>query len=494
MRVGAQRIDDAIIARIESIVQENPEAKRGALSRRICEQLKWRSRNGRLREVSCRKVLARLQRAGKIRLVDAAAFPAGRRGKAELQPVAAEAMREGVLKDFQPIKLIAIDSGDRETSRMWNDLMDRYHYLGSGPLCGAQLRYLIQSEKHGWIGGLAFSAAAWRVQARDRWIGWSSEIRERNLNQVVANSRFLIVPHWRVPHLASHVLGLAMKRLRPDWRQRYGYEPVMVETFIDKERFDGTCYRAANWIEVGETQGRGRQDPWHQRRCSIKRVYVYALDAQARERLCEAAVAPKLTVLQSEPEDWAEAEFGTVDLGDRRLNRRAVEIARDFYARPQAQIPQACQSRARTKATYRFFRHPNTNMDDLLEAHRTSSYQRIAKHQIVLCAQDTTTLNYSAHPATEDLGPIGSNENGPIGLIVHDTMAFSIEGTPLGLVDVQCWARDAEQFGKKHKRKQLPIEQKESYKWLRSFQAVAEAQRHCANTMLVSMGDREADI
>jgi Domain of unknown function (DUF4338)/Transposase DNA-binding/Transposase Tn5 dimerisation domain len=493
MTVGGQRIDEKIIARIQTIIEGNPNAKRGALSRQICEQLEWRSRNGRLREVSCRKVLSRLYRDRKIRLADAASFPVRRR-KVELEQVRPEAIREGVLQDFQPIELVGIGSGDSETSRLWNDLMDRYHYLGSGPLCGAQLRYLIQSEKHGWIGGLSFSAAAWRVQARDQWIGWSNEIRERNLNQIVANSRFLIVPRWRVPHLASHVLALAMKCLGSDWRGRYGYEPVLVETFIDKERFEGTCYRAANWIEVGETQGRGRQDASHRRQCSIKRIFLYALDAGARQRLCEGTTAPKLPVRQADSKDWAEAEFGTVDLGDRRLNRRAVEIARDFYARPQAQIPQACQTRARTKATYRFFRHPNTNMDDLVEPHRKSSYQRIAEHKMVLCPQDTTSLNYSAHPATENLGPIGSSKDGPIGLIVHDTMAFTIEGTPLGLLDVQCWARDAEQFGKKHKRKQLPIEQKESYKWLRSFQSVAEAQRHCPDTMLISIGDREADI
>jgi hypothetical protein len=492
MTVGGQRINDTIISRIQAIIDRNPGAKRGALSRQICEQLEWRSRNGRLREVSCRKVLARLGREGKIRLAEAAAFPVRRR-KVAMEQVRPETVVDGVLKDFQAIELVAIGSGDRETSGIWNDLMDRYHYLGSGPLCGAQLRYLIRSEKHGWLGALSFSAAAWRVQARDQWIGWSNELRERNLTRVVANSRFLIVPRWRVPHLASHVLGLATKRLGADWRSRYGYEPVLVETFIDKERFEGTCYRAANWIEVGETQGRGRQDGSHRRPCSIKRIFLYALDARARQRLCEGTAA-KLPVPRRDSKDWAEAEFGGLDLGDRRLNRRAVEIARDFYARPQAQIPQACQTRARTKATYRFFRHPNTTMDDLLEAHRQSSYQRIAEHKVVLCPQDTTSLNYSAHAATENLGPIGSSQEGPMGLIVHDTMAFSMEGTPLGLLDVQCWARDAEQFGKKHQRKQLPIEQKESYKWLRSFQSVAQAQQNCPNTMLVSMGDREADI
>ena len=185
--------------------------------------------------------------------------------------VAPEAIRIGDLKDFQPLELIMVRA-DSDASRIWNDLMDRYHYLGSGPLCGAQLRYLIRSEKHGWIGGFSFSGAAWSLHARDQWIGWDRELREKNLNQVVANSRFLVVPQWRVPHLASHVLGLAMKRLRADWRSRYGYEPVLAETFIDKERFEGTCYRAANWIEVGQTQGRGRQDAMHCKRSSVKRI------------------------------------------------------------------------------------------------------------------------------------------------------------------------------------------------------------------------------
>jgi len=492
--VGGQQIDEKVILRIQGIVESKPGVSRGVLSRQICEHLKWRSRNGRLKEVSCRKLLARLGREGKIRLPEAEAFEGRRKKTIAFEHVPPESVRSGVLGQFQPVELISVDSADSESSRIWNDLMDRYHYLGSGPLCGAQLRYLVRSPKHGWIGALAFSGAAWSVKARDQWIGWSGQVREKNLNQVVANSRFLIVPQWKVPHLASHVLGLVMKRLARDWRARYGYEPVMVETFIDKTRFEGTCYRAANWIEIGATQGRGRQDAAHRRETSVKRIFVYPLGRQARERLREGQIAPRPVVSKPDPVDWAEAEFGSVDLGDRRLNQRLMEIARDFYARPQAQIPQACQSRARTKAAYRFFKHPSTNMDDLLEAHRQSSYQRIAGNKVVLCPQDTTSLNYSTHPATENLGPIGSQKDGIIGLIVHDTMAFSVEGTPLGLLDVQCWARDAEEFGKKHQRKQRTIEEKESYKWLRSFQSVAQAQHQCPNTMLVSMGDREADI
>ena len=162
------------------------------------------------------------------------------------------------LKTLGEIKLVFVETKNRPLSRLWNDLMETYHYLGSGPLCGAQMRYLIESSVYGWIGGLAFSAAAWRVAPRDRWIGWSEEARTSNLGRVVCNSRFLLVP--RVSHLASHVLSLCAGRVRQDWVDRYGVKPVLFETYIERERFNGTCYRASNWTYVGATQGRGRMD------------------------------------------------------------------------------------------------------------------------------------------------------------------------------------------------------------------------------------------
>jgi hypothetical protein len=171
-----------------------------------------------------------------------------------------------------------------------------------------------------------------------------------------------------------------------------------------------------------------------------------------------------------------------------------VTIARDFYARPQAAIPQACRTRANTKATYRFFDHPGTDMETLLSRHHAATINRCKAEAVVLAVQDTTSLNYSTHPATADLGLIGYRKNGGIGLLVHDTMAFNPEGTPLGLLDVQSWARDPDEFGKKHKRHALPIEEKESYKWLKSYEKVARAQRECKDTVFVSVGDREADI
>jgi hypothetical protein len=344
------------------------------------------------------------------------------------------------------------------------------------------------------LGALAFSAAAWRVAARDHWIGWSEAGRREHLEQVISNSRFLILPWVRVPHLASHVLALSLRRLRKDWQERYGVAPALIETFVDRERFSGTCYRAANWQYVGQTQGRGRQDRERSVSVPAKDVYVYPLRSQARKILC--ATVPELAKVRELPQgaDWAEEELGGAQLKDERLRQRLLILARDLYDRPQASIPQACQSRAKTKAAYRFFEHAGTSMDKILESHYEATFKRMGEESVVLVAQDTTSLNYSAHPATEGLGPIGTKPEGIVGLMVHDSLAFNLAGTPLGLVDVQCWARDPKEFGKKHQRYTLPIEEKESQKWLTGFQKACTAKKHCPNTTVVSVADREADI
>jgi len=161
---------------------------------------------------------------------------------------------------------------------------------------------------------------------------------------------------------------------------------------------------------------------------------------------------------------------------------------------PKRPLPQAFGSRANTKAAYRFFDNPRVTMSGILQSHYQATVQRVASEPVVLAAQDTTSLNYSAHPATEVLGLIGSEVQGPIGMLVHSTLAFNLAGTPLGLLDVQSWTRDPEDFGKKHQRKELPFEAKESVRWLRSLEALERVQGQCPGTRLVSVGDREADI
>ena len=169
-------------------------------------------------------------------------------------------------------------------SSLWNELVERYHYLKYKPLPGAQTRYLVFHGSH-LLAALGFSAAAWKVAPRDRFIGWDDQQRRCNLHRIVNNSRFLILPWVTVRNLASCILATAASRLGDDWKERYGYEPLLLETFVERNRFRGTCYRAANWLHVGETQGRGKLDRQHRRPLPVKHVYVYPLHKHFRQEL-----------------------------------------------------------------------------------------------------------------------------------------------------------------------------------------------------------------
>ena len=472
----------AVIRKMRARINGSTDLTRTELSREVCRWMDLRAANGELRELTCRVALLELEKRGELVL------PARRSGVRTAMP----ARRwEGIqdrelccdLEELGKIELIGVRATeDRELGSLWNELIAGYHYLGHTPLVGAQQRYLIESARHGCLGALGFSAAARRVAARDRWIGWSDPARAAHLHLVVCNSRFLILPWIRVPNLASRVLALAVRQLGPDWKRRYGYEPVVLESYVEQARFTGVSYRAANWVEVGETSGRGRQDRAHDGAGTKKKVFVYPRCPHWREQLAVVAV--------TEPAEWAEREFGRARLGDSRLTRRFVSIARDFYSRPQANIPRACNGdRAKAKAVYRFFDNQDVTLAKLLEPHREQTLQRAAAHAVVLAVQDTTTLNYSAHPDTQGTGPIGTRTSAAVGLIVHDTVAVTPEGMALGVLDAQVWARDWEE-----KKAARAIEDKESVKWLRSYQVAARMQAELKRTRVVSVGDREADI
>ena len=490
MLVHGLEFNDEVMGMIQTIVEREPGISRTELSQRICGKMGWRNEAGRLREMSCRKAITRLGREGRLLLPERA----WNWERKEFRGDALEAVEvEGALEELGSVELVMVTRAGRSMSETWNRLMDAHHYLGSGPLCGAQLRYLFQSEKHGWIGGISFSASAWRLQARDEFIGWSKRAWESNLKKVICNSRFLIVPTVRVKNLASHVLGKSLAMVPEDWERHYGYRPVLVETFVDGARFRGTSYRAANWVHVGQTAGRGRQDRENRRQAGIKDIYVYGLSEDWREQLTEEP-AGGLPERRREAKDWAEEEFGEAELGDERLTKRLCQIARDFYSHPQANIPEATGSHARAKATYRFFSNESTTMEEILRPHYDQTTRRAAAERLVLAVQDTSSLNYTAHPLTGGLGPINTAKDKSIGLLLHSTMAFNEAGVPLGLLDVQCWARDEEEQGKSKNRYELPIEEKESVKWLKSYRAVREAQKRCSQTQFVLISDRESDI
>lgn len=484
------------MARIKATVEAEPSLSRRALSRRICEWLQWRAANGKLKEVSCRKALLELHRRGLIPLPAAEESCFTRSGAARPTEVLIDPPELWCrLEELGEVEILAVSSRYSHASQIWNALMERFHYLGKGPLCGAQIRYLVHSARHGWVGALAFSAALWRLKARDQYIGWSEAARRANLHRVVCNSRLLILPSVHVPNLASHVLSRCLARLSDDWTARYGYAPLLAETFVDPGRFAGTCYRAANWVRVGQTVARATAYPNGKVADGRKEIFVYPLRRQWQRLLCaEPPIALGSTPRPEAPAAWPEEEFGTVQFFDERLKQRLFTLAADFFAQPGELVPQASNgSPAKTKAAYRFFQNANVDLPTLLRPHIESTIARLRAHPVILAVQDTTTLNYTAHPP-EGVGPINTTQDQAVGLLLHDTLAFTPEGTPLGLLNVQCWARDPAQAGKRHRRKELPIAEKESSKWLISYRAVAEAQKLCADTLLVSVGDREADI
>jgi len=493
MLIAGRNFSEEILARIRSRVQIEPTLTRTALSREVCGWMGWHGADGRTKDMSCRVALLKLQRRGLIEL------PAGQEvsfAKAATGGVCtpwAGLSIESTLAQLGRVWLIPVSSEQAELSKTWWAMMQAHHPLGAGPLCGAQLRYLVACEA-GYLGGLSFSAPAWRLAARDAWIGWDDSSRQAGLANVVNNSRFLILPSVKVPNLASHVLGQALTRLASDWQSRYGITPLLVETFVDRSRYRGTCYRAANWIHLGQTQGRGRQD--RRRTCNgaLKDILVYPLHPHCKTLLQANATTPVPHRPPAQPADWAEEEFGDCALPDARLQTRLFSLARDFYARPTGNLAHACANRAKTKAAYRFLDHEQTTMQTLLKPHYRATEARLRQESIILAVQDTSSVNYTAHPFTEGMGPIGTKLDGPQGLHLHSTLALTAQGTPLGFLDVQCWRRDPADFGKKDKRHQVPIEEKESYKWLKSFQAVAQVQARCADTTLVSVGDREADL
>jgi len=254
---------------------------RRAIADAVCDALGWRRPDGRRKDMSARVALLRMHHDGLITLPPPrngngnGRHPRHRDPDPRLAPPPGPVPITGTLADLGPLRLTVVATAAE--SRTWNTLIAAHHYLGYTPLAGAQLRYLIHTDAVGTVAALGFAAAAWKCAPRDAHIGWDPATREQRLHLVAGNARFLICPQVRVPHLASAVLARAARRLTADWHHRYGYTPVLLETFVQTGRFTAASYRAANWIHVGQTQGRGKLDRHHQHALPVKDVYLYPL-------------------------------------------------------------------------------------------------------------------------------------------------------------------------------------------------------------------------
>jgi hypothetical protein len=271
---------------IGRLIAVEPPLNRAQLSRRACDELDWVRPDGRRKDMSCRVAMLRMERDGLIRLP----APSNTNANGRIKPASTAAGDprqpiDGPLRALGQIALRPVDT--RADSALWNELIQRYHYLGYKPLPGAQLRYLAFAGSDP-LGALGFGAAAWMAAPRDRFIGWRPEQRTANLHRVVNNARFLILPWVNVKNLASKILGLSARQIAADWEIRYGFAPVLLETFVERDRFRGTCYRAANWTHLGQTKGRGKLNKTHRQLEPIKDIYVYPLARSFRRVLAKA--------------------------------------------------------------------------------------------------------------------------------------------------------------------------------------------------------------
>jgi hypothetical protein len=248
----------------------------------------WKRPTGKLKTIECRQFLEQLDSKGLIDLPGRKkGRPRGIKTKVRRSEKGeAEKIISGKVKEFSPLKLRRVRS--KEERDLWYEYVDRYHYLGYQQPFGAQLRYFIESTKSPKkiLSCLQFSSCAWKMAPRDKWIGWNEVQRERNLQKIVNNSRFLILPWVRIKNLASSVLSLASREVPDDWERCYSFRPVLFETLVDKKRFKGTCYKAANWVHVGTTTGRGRMDRENKRQGQCpKEIYLYPLTPRFRQKL-----------------------------------------------------------------------------------------------------------------------------------------------------------------------------------------------------------------
>ena len=283
MRYCGREFTETDIALIQHLLADNPGINRSKLSRLLCEAIGWRKADGGLKEMSCRVALLRMHRERYIELPPPQK-PANNHLKKGKRTLLALPQPEVTTKAGEHI--LQLQLVEKADSALWNEYIDRYHYLGYTPLPGAQLRYFVRSEDQ-VLALLGFGAAAWKTAPRDQYIGWDTDSRKRNLHLIINNARFLILPWVHSKNLGSKILSMASKCICSDWQERYNYEPVLLETFVEKERFHGTCYKAANWTYVGDTQGRGKLDVHKEYNLPVKGVWLYPLKKDFRKRLLE---------------------------------------------------------------------------------------------------------------------------------------------------------------------------------------------------------------
>ena len=482
------------------LLEEDEFFSRTELADFLCEEFGFQDPGGQNQRAGCLKGLRELEAKGWFQLPPAEiqkCNPAPRRLPGPVPEPQAVPEEVGMVGGLELI-LVAQEG----QMRIWNELMIREHPQGAGPLVGRQIRYLVGSA-HGWLGAFGFAAPALQLAARDRWIGWDAEHRRAQLHGVVGLSRFLIRPSVECRNLASRLLSMSQQRLVEDFPQRYHYRPWLVESFLDRSRFSGVSYLAANWILVGQTQGRGRQDRFSKREETIKDIYVYPLEKDFRQRLGlppGAGLGPLGPGDGLDGENWAKQEFGGAPLGDARLSARLVEIAVSKAEKPGRAFAGVAEGDwPAVKAYYRFIDHPDeeaVRVAHILQPHRERTVRRMKAQRTVLCIQDGSDLDYTSLARCEGLGIIGTNQTTAQsrGLHLHTTLAVAPNGLPLGVLRAQCLAPQSKSAADHRPSSAVPIEEKETYCWIEGLRDTMDLAAQMPQTRLITVCDREADF
>ena len=284
LKIQGRRVTEEEVDEIRMLLLNNPLWNRSRLSRELCKIWEWQRPDGQIKDIACRELLRKLEFRSLIQLP-----PRQRYGPkqitAKIEPLEIDqSLLSCSLSEIKPVHIINVSQCSKY-EKVFNYLMKEYHYLSYGRPVGQNMKYLIIGKNERFLGCLLFGAAAWKIEARDQWIGWSVEEREKNLGLVCNNTRFLILDWIKIPHLASHVLGACLRNLSNDWKHRYGTDIVLVETFVDTTRYKGTCYKASNFVRIGQTKGRGRQDRDRTINISVKDIFLYPLQRNAMKQL-----------------------------------------------------------------------------------------------------------------------------------------------------------------------------------------------------------------
>lgn len=488
-----------VVAKIRDWLRRNKHESRFALAKHLCKELALKDPRGKPRLAGVQKALRVLEVKGYWRLPERCGVYGERWQPRRVKgSVAKPRGVPGRVEQVKGLELVEVGSEEDELFRIWNELMLSEHPLRDCRLVGRQLRYLIGSE-HGWLGGMGFGSCALRLRVRDEWIGWDEPTRKAFQERLINLTRFLIRPQVRCQNLASRVLSLCMERLGRDFFNRYGIAPWLVESFVDSERYWGGCYRAANWLYLGATAGRTRSGP-KRPVTSRKDVYLCELNPHWRRAMGLASKAERIESVSVEEavhnQRWVETEFGGVKFGHQDAERRLLRIVAAKAQNPSASYSECfAGNRHQLKAYYRFIGSQREAIcaEGILKGHRQQTIGRMKEQKRVLVIQDTTDLNFSDRLHCNGLGDVGKNQTGALsqGLKMHSSLAVGEQGLPLGVLRTEIYASH---FGAKDKAQSRPIEEKESYRWLRTVEDLAEISQWIPQTQLIVVGDRESDL